>query len=151
MNLNVPWAWQFKDKCKVFVYSEDGEFQYSFGSRGSDLGEFEYPTCICVGQDGLVYVGDYKKHSALVFQQDGQYIQQFGEDVLKIPSGIATTEDGHIVVASGFANKLSIFTSSGECVHEVKDVGLSFPYGVVVDKNGSIFAVDHYNHGIVMF
>ena len=138
-------------KCKVFVYSEDGEFQYSFGSRGSDLGEFEYPSCICIDQNGLVYVVDYKNNCVLVFQQDGQYIQEFGKDVLKIPSGIATFEDGHIVVTSSGTNKLSIFTPSGECVHEVKDVGLRYPSSVVVDKNGSIFVVDRDNHRIVMF
>ena len=174
------------DKCKVFVYSEDGEFQYSFGSRGSDLGEFECPVCICIGQDGLVYVGDFGDanngsdgdgddsedsgddgdddgdggdvdegdkdggHSrVLVFQQDGQFIQQFGEDVLESPQGIATTEDGHIVVTSSDTNKLSIFTPSGECVHEVKDVGLSNPCGVVVDKNGFTFVADRDNHRII--
>ena len=138
------------DKCKVFVYSEDGEFQYSFGSRGSDLGECKGPTCICIGQDGLVYVGDYKIGYILVFQQDGQFIQQFGEDVLEKAHYITTTEDGHVVATSG-TDKLSIFTPSGECVHEVKDVGLHYPCGVVVDKNGFIFVADYNNHRIVMF
>ena len=92
-----------------------------------------------------------KKNSVLVFQQDGQFIRQFGKDVLNMPHGIATTEDGHIVVASSGTNKLSIFTPSGECVHEVKNVGLRFPCGVVVDKNGFIFVVDRDNHRIVMF
>ena len=137
--------------CKVFVYSEDGEFQYSFGSSGSDPGEFDDPIGIFVGQDGLVYVSDYAKNSVLSFQQDGQFIRQFGEDVLDMPHGIATTEDGHIVVASSGGNKLSIFAPSGECVHEVKDVGLRFPCGVVVDKNGFIFVVDNSNCRIVMF
>ena len=116
----------------MFVYSEDGEFQYSFGSRGSDLGEVECQTCICIGHDGLVYVVGYKNDSVLVFQQDGQFIQQFGGDVL---GGVATTEDGHIVITSFDTDKVSIFTPGGECVHKVKDVGLRFPCGVVVDKN----------------
>ena len=139
-----------QDKCKVFVYSEDGEFQYSFGSRGSDLGECKNPTCICIGQDGLVYVGDYEMECILVFQQDGQFIQQFGEDVLEKPHDLATAEDGH-VVASAYANKLFIFAPSGECVHEVKDVELDYPFGVVVDENGFIFVADYNNHRIVMF
>ena len=41
---------------KVFVYSEDGEFQYSFGSEGSQPGEFNSPEQICIAQDGLVLV-----------------------------------------------------------------------------------------------
>ena len=136
----------------VFVFSEDGEFQYSFESGEYELGEFEFPTCTCIGQDGLVYVGDRENDCILVFQQDGQFVQKFGKDVLKPPhgpNGIATTEDGHIVVTSD--DKLFIFTPSGECVHEVEDVGLSNPCGVVVDKNGFIFVADHHNHRIVMF
>ena len=95
-----------------------------------------------------MYVVGYKNDSVLVFQQDGQFIQQFGGDVLGGPQGVATTEDGHIVVTSSDTDKVSIFTPSGECVHEVKDVGLC---GVVVDKNGFIFVADHGNHRIVMF
>ena len=86
------------------MYSEDGEFQYSFGSRGSDLGEFECPVNICIGQDGLVYVGEHDRSCVLVFQQDGQFIREFGKDVLESLSGVATTEDGHIVVASDHAH-----------------------------------------------
>ena len=140
-----------RDIRKVFVYSEDGEFQYSFGSRGSNPGEFDSPTCICIGQDGLVYVGDFKTFCVSVFQQDGQFVQKFGEDVLIAPYTIASFGDGHIVVVSPATNRLSIFTPSGECVHEVKDVGLSDPSSVVVDKNGFIFVADHHNHRIVMF
>ena len=139
------------DNRKVFVYSEDGEFQYSFDSRNSDNGQFNYPPHTCVGQDGSVYVGDNDKNCVLVFQQDGQFVQQFGEDVLESPQGIATTEDGHIVVTSAGTDKLSIFTPSGECVHEVKDVGLSCPCDVIVDENDFIFVVDYHNHRIVMF
>ena len=142
-----------RDICDVFVYSEDGEFQYSFGSRGSDLGEFKDPFCICIGQDGLVYIVDTENNCVLVFQQDGQFVQTFGKDVLQslYLYDIATFEDGHIVVASSGTDKLSIFTTSGECVHNVKDVGLSDPYGIVVDKNGFIFVADYNNHRIVMF
>ena len=140
-----------KDICDVFVYSEDGEFQYSFWSRGSDLGEFKSPSYISIRQDSLVYVSDFAKNSVLAFQQDGQFIQQFGEDVLIGPQGIATTGDGHIVVASFDIDKLSIFTPSGECVHEVKDVGLICTFGVVVDKNGFIFVAVCRHQKIVMF
>ena len=131
------------DNRKVFVYSEDGEFQYTFDSRGSDPGEFEHPYCICIGQDGLVYVGGS--------EQDGQFLHQFSENVPWESLAIATFVDSHIVVTSAGINKLSIFTPSGECVHEVEYVGLSNPRGVVVDENGFIFVTDCCNHRIVMF
>ena len=134
---------------KVCVYSEEGEFQYSFGSKGSQPGEFRHPGQICIAQDGLVYVNDCWSNRVQVFQQDGCFVRQFGKNVLNGPTGLALTKDGHIVVASQNSHKLSIFTPSGECVYEVKDVGLKFPYGVAIDDNGFIFVADCGNRRIV--
>ena len=133
---------------KVCVYSEDGEFQYSFGSKGSQPGEFSDPEQICISQDGLVYVSDRNNNRVQVFQQDGCFVRQFG-DVFNRPTGLAPTNAGHIVVASQDSHKLSIFTPSGECVHEVKDVGLECPCGVAIDDNGFIFVADCGNSRIV--
>ena len=134
---------------KVCVYSEDGEFQYSFGSRGSQPGEFNDPEQICIAQDGLVYVSDSYNYHVQVFQQDGHFVRQFGKNVLDAPTGLALTKDGHIVVACQCSHKLSIFTPSGECVHKVKDVGLESPFGVAIDDNGFIFVADYGNSRIV--
>ena len=134
---------------KVCVFSENGEFQYSFGSKGSQPGEFNRPEQICIAQDGLVYVSDRDNNRVQVFQQDGRFVQQFGDNVLIAPTGLALTKDSHIVVASHYSDKLSIFTPSGECVHEVKDVGLKSPYGVAIDDNGFIFVADCGNSRIV--
>ena len=78
------------DKRKVLVYSEDGEFQSSFGCEGSDHGEIGCPMCICIGQDGLVYIGKHTNNCVAIFQQDGQFVRKFGTNVLKSPQGIDT-------------------------------------------------------------
>ena len=137
------------DSHKIIAYSEDGEFKYSFGSKGSQPGEFNCPEQICIAQDGLVYVSDRSNNRVQVFQQDGRFVLQFGKKVLKTPTGLALTKDGHIVVASRKANKLSIFTPSGECVYEVRDVGLKSPFGVAIDDNSFIFVADCGNSRIV--
>ena len=134
---------------RVSVYSESGKFQYSFGSRGSQPGEFVCPEHLCIGQDGLVYVSDRGNNRIQIFQQDGNFVRQFGNDVLNTPTGLALTKDGHIVVASECVDKLFIFSPSGECVHEVKDVGLKEPFGVAVTDDGFIFVADYGNSRIV--
>ena len=134
---------------RISVYSENGEFQYSFGSRGSQPGKFMCPEQICIGQDGLVYVSDRGNNRVQVFQQDGRFVLQFGKDVLNEPTGLALTKDGHIALEN--SHKLSIFSPSGECVHEVKDVGLNKPYGVAVTDDGFIFVADYRNGRIVKF
>ena len=134
---------------KECVYSEDGEFQYSLGSTGSQPGEFNCPDQICIAQDGLVYVSDSWNNHVQVFQQDGCFVRKFGDNVLNRPTGLALTKDGHIVVASEGTHKLSVFTLSGECVHKVRNVGLKSPYGVAIDENGYIFVADCGNSRIV--
>ena len=134
---------------RVSVYSENGEFQYSFGSKGSQPGEFDSPEQMSIGRDGLLYVSDISNICVQVFQQDGCFVRQFGKDVLNTPTGLALTKDSHIVVALENAHKLSIFSPSGECVHEVKDIGLNNPFGVAVTDDGYIFVTDSGNDRIV--
>ena len=134
---------------RISVYNENGVFQYSFGSKGSQPGEFYCPEQICIGQDGLLYVSDRNNNRIQVFQQDGYFVRQFGKDVLYKPGGLALTKDGHIVVTSWSAHELSIFSPSGDCVHKVKDVGLKNPYGVAVTDDGFIFVADRGNGRIV--
>ena len=123
----------------VSVFTEEGTFLYRFGHKGEAEGEFNGPIYILITPDDLVYVTDVHNHRTQVFQQNGQFIRQFGNGIVEGPRGIAVTSDGHIVVS---ANKLSIFTQDGQCVHEVTDIGLNVPFGVAVDSDGLIYIAD---------
>ena len=133
----------------VSVFTEEGTFLYRFGHVGKAEGKFYYPTYILITPDDLVHVTD-GNHRIQVFQQNGQFIRQFGDGIVKVPEGIAVTSDGHIVVASVGANKFSIFTQDGQCVHEVTDIGLKGPVGVAVDSDGLIYIADDNNRVVVL-
>ena len=133
----------------VSVFTEEGAFLYRFGHEGKAEGEFHCPNFILITPDDLVHVTD-SNHRIQVFQQNGQFIRQFGNGIVKGPQGIAVTSDGHIVVASYSANKLSIFTQDGQCVHEVTDIGLNRPRGVAVDSDGLIYIADLNNSRVVV-
>ena len=134
----------------VSVFTEEGAFLYRFGHWGEAEGEFYCPTYILITPDDLVHVTDGNNDRIQVFQQNGQFIRQFGKGIVKHPRGIAVTSDGHIVVASFGANKLSIFTQDGQCVHEVTDIGLKGPRGVAVDSDGLIYIADRNNSRVVV-
>ena len=139
---------EFGSHC-VSVFTEEGTFLYRFGHFGVGEGEFYYPRYIVIIPDDLVYVTDGDNRIE-VFQQNGQFIRQFGNGIVKDPKGIAVTSNGHIVVASFSANKLSIFTQDGQCVHEVTDIGLNHPLGVSVDSDGLIYIADRNNSRVVV-
>ena len=132
----------------VSVFTEEGTFLYRFGHKSKAEGEFSHPTFILITPDDLVYITDGDRIQ--VFQQNGQFIRQFGNGIVKCPHGITVTSDEHIVVASYGANKLSIFTQDGQCVHEVTDIGLNCPFGVAVDSDGLIYIADCNNRRVVV-
>ena len=133
----------------VSVFHQNGHHQYSFGSRGNGPGQFKNPEQICIASDGLVYVTDRGNNCVQVFEQDGKFVREFGNDVLKFPTGIAVTTDGHVVVASWGANKLSIFTLEGQCAREITGIGLDHPCAVVVDASGWLHVADYGNYRIL--
>ena len=134
---------------RVSVFNQSGRYQYSFGSKGGGPGQFQKPEQICITSDGLVCVTDGGNNRVQVFEQGGEFVRQFGKDVLKSPSGVAMTKDGHVVVASREPSKLSFFTMKGQCVHEVTDIGLNCPYSVAADARGWLYVADCDNHRIL--
>ena len=130
---------------KVSVFHQNGHHQYSFGSKGNGPGQFKNPGQICIAPDGLVYVSDCGNGRVQVFEQEGKFVREFGNDVLNFPKGITVTKDGHVVVASFGANKLSIFTLEGQCVREITGIGLCNPYAAVLDASGWLYVADYNN------
>ena len=51
----------------VMVYTLRGELVHEFGWRGTDPGRFEGPLGICVDDDGLVYVAEWRNNRVQVF------------------------------------------------------------------------------------
>ena len=51
----------------VMVYTLEGHLIHQFGGRGNDEGKFREPQGICIGNNGLVYVGDCNRKRIQVF------------------------------------------------------------------------------------
>ena len=53
--------------CSVMVYTLHGQLVHEFGGKGSHPGKFNGPWGICVDEDGLVYVAEWKNRRVQVF------------------------------------------------------------------------------------
>src|SRR4051794_36139305 len=69
-------------------------FIRTWGQRGSDNGEFDYPTCVAVGMNGIIYVTDTFNNRIQCFLSNGTFIRKWGsrgssDGAFKTPIGIA--------------------------------------------------------------
>ena len=63
----------------VQVFDKRGKFQFRFGKKGKEDGQFKKPKLICFGPNGLLYVGD-DNYYIQVFDIDGNFQFKFNVD-----------------------------------------------------------------------
>lgn len=86
--------------------------------RLTSPGNFSLPTCVAVDKEGNVYVTDTLNDRVEIFDADGNFISQFGQDGdgpgrFTRPKGIAIDGDGHIWVADEVQSRVQVFDKQG--------------------------------------
>ena len=140
---------------RIMKYSASGEFLLSWGSRGSEPGQFAVPHDLAMDSGGRIFVGDRGNNRVQIFDQQGNFIKewpQFGR-----PSGLFIDDNDMLYVTdsssenrgpAGSPNNSSPY-AEGVRIASVKDgsvtVFLDDPHengsqeGIVVDKAGNIY------------
>lgn len=135
-------------------------YLFSFGKRGNETGQFNFPTN-AVFYRGKLYVVDTMNFRVQIFDADGKFITSFGKagnrpGFFSRPKGIGISSDELIfVVDAGFDN-FQIFNNKGEVFLFVGSVGskegyFNLPAGVFIDSNNYIYVVDQLNARIQVF
>ena len=149
------------DSHRIQILNPDLTFSSSFGSCGSDNGQFQNPLDVAFDSTGNVYVADVNNHRIQVFTAEGEYVRQFGkygsgDGELGAPSGIAIDTDDLVYVTEFSNNHISVFTCEGEFLTSFGSQGsgpgqLNGPRGVAVDKNGVVYVADAENNRLQCF
>ena len=152
------WVYDIKPP---FSITEKGKMLSSFGNRGKDHGEFNFPTHISVDSKGDIYVTDALNFRIQVFNADGKFIASIGKmgntlGTFSKPKGLGTDSDGNIYVVDNLYDTVQIFNRSGELLlnfasHGGGNGGLWLPNGLFVDKDNYIFVADTYNERVQVF
>jgi len=148
-------------KHQIIVFDSDGNVDFTIGKKGSEPGNFKYPTNIAVDADGRLYVADTMNFRVQVFEADGSLVRTFGE-VGDRPGnfsrlkGIGVDTYGHIYTVDASFNNFQIFDKKGSLLMYVGQsgsgpAGFYLPAGAHVDRNNRIFIADQYNRRIQMF
>jgi DNA-binding beta-propeller fold protein YncE len=143
----------------VHKYSPDGKLLFSWGSPGTDAGQFNIVHNICADADGWLYVADRENHRVQVFDGNGKYETQW--NFLHRPCGLCmgngATQSNFYVGELGptlainkdipnLGPRISITDAKGRVLvrlghmHAGEAVGQFIaPHGLAVDSRGDIY------------
>ena len=149
-------------KHQVTCYSTvDGAAVRTIGRRGSEPGEFNFPTNVSVDKEGRLYVTDTLNFRIQSFDRDGKPLRAFGTlgdtpGSLNRPKGIGVDDEGHIYVADTSFNNFQIFDQEGQLLLYVGSVGSGpgeffLPAGMFIDARNRVYVVDQGNARVQVF
>lgn len=101
----------------IRIIDGDGRVTRTIGKRGTDPGEFNYPSHIALTEKHLLVV-DAMNFRVQVFTKDGDFVSLFGvhgdqPGQFAQPKGIASDQDGNIYVSESVSSRVQIFDLNG--------------------------------------
>jgi DNA-binding beta-propeller fold protein YncE len=91
--------------ARIVKFSPDGKFIKTWGKKGSAPGEFDIPHTLAVDSRGRLFVGDRQNNRIQIFDQDGNFIDQWFQ--FSRPSGVYIDKHDVIYVADSESESVS--------------------------------------------
>ena len=106
--------------ARVQKFDSDGHFLASWGSSGTENGQFDYPVGIAT-YENFVYVVDKKLNKVQKFDSDGNFILTWGDSgknpgLFSSPTGIEIDANGNVYVVDTKNYRIQHFTTDGEFI-----------------------------------
>jgi sugar lactone lactonase YvrE len=122
--------------ARVVKFSKDGAFIKAWGKKGAGPGEFNLPHTIVIDSRGRVLVGDRSNNRIQIFDQDGNFLDQWTQ--FGTPSGMYITPDDTLYVVD-YNVKKGVFIGSARDGSVKYKLDEAVAEGVAVDKDGNIY------------
>jgi hypothetical protein len=130
------------------IASADYDYFFTWGSHGTEAGQFDLPRGISLDQAGDVYVIDQVNNRTEVFSGDGEFLRQWGspgsgDGEFNMPFGILV-EDGKVYIVDRKNNRVQEFTQDGTYTAQfgtrepMPDVPFG-PVAIAVNSSGYFF------------
>ncbi|MBI3597346.1 MAG: 6-bladed beta-propeller [Nitrospirae bacterium] len=145
----------------VSVFDPSGKGLMTFGQRGNQEGELNFPTHITIDSEGTLYITDSMNFRVQIFDADGKFLGKLGQlgntlGSFSKPKGVAVDSSGHIYVVDGIYDTIQIFDRKGELLLNFgrageKEGDFWLPAGIAVDNRNRIYVADTYNQRVEVF
>ena len=145
---------------QVLIFNSQGNLKQRFGQRGTQAGEFNYPTLIW--QSGTtILVNDSLNFRIQSFDLDGNFLSEFGKagqssGYQSRPKGIAMDQAGHIYVVDALLNNIQLFDGDGQYLLTIGERGQQagqfwLPAGIFISPEQKIYVADSHNQRVQVF
>ena len=138
----------------IKVLNSDLSYNYSFGEKGSNNGQFNRPTDVAFDSDGYLYVSDRNNNRIQKLTSQGDFVLEFSSKGLssgrrlKDPSGITIDSYGLVYVKDGGNNDISIFDTSGNFWDTVSN---GYGSGCITINNSTVYICDPVGGNLLIF
>jgi tripartite motif-containing protein 71 len=133
----------------------------SWGSYGSDSGQFANPYGIAASQSGAVFITDQNNYRVQKFTSSGGFLTSWGSygtaaGQFHLTIGIDVAPDGNVYVADYFNSRLQVFTEDGAFLRMWGSSGSGAgqfhgPRDIAIDGAGLVHVVDSGNGRVQVF
>ena len=142
--------------ARVHKYSPDGKMLFSWGSPGTDPGEFNLVHNIATDKDGFVYVADRENHRIQVFDRKGKFQTQWND--MHRPCAIYISDDQIVYVGElgagmtvnqatpNIGPRIAVMNTKGERLDRIGSSGYGFdigqfaaPHSICLDSNKDMY------------
>src|SRR3989449_2266007 len=145
---------------RIEKFDNDGNFLFTWGTKGSGNGQFQAPMGIAIGGNAI-YVIDNELNSIEKFDMTGKFVtlwgsQGNGNGQFLLPQGIAVDPNGDVYVVDTGNSRIQKFDSNGKFILSFGQSGLGggqflSPRAIVADLQGDIYVSDSGNNRIEKF
>jgi sugar lactone lactonase YvrE len=143
--------------ARIVKFTKDGKFIKTWGKKGSGPGEIDIPHTLAMDSRGRLFVGDRQNNRIQIFDQDGNYLDQWHQ--FSRPSGVFIDKNDIIYVADsesesvaknhdGWKRGIRVGRVSDGAVTAFipdpveKTTGTSAAEGVAADAQGNIYGAE---------
>ena len=127
------------------------------GTQGSENGQFNYPSGLCIYHNGDVLVADNNNNRVSVLSKDLLFISNIGIGQLKGPRDVKLTPDSVVVVLDRSSKCVHFYSKNGHLLNSCTSQGqgpdclVYQPRFFCLDLSGNIMISDLGNHRIRIF
>tara|TARA_B100000686_G_scaffold352891_1_gene456398 strand:- start:223 stop:1269 length:1047 start_codon:yes stop_codon:yes gene_type:complete len=142
---------------RVTICDVKDEFHGDWGTFGPGVGEFMWPSAICLSPDGWVFIADEHLNKIMIFSENGQLLDEFGtpgseNGEIDAPSGLVINNQFEIFVSDTYNDRIQVFSLNGEFIRTIGgSAKLNMPWKISMGPDDHIYVADWANDRICLF